>query len=348
MFQSRLSPAALFLIFGNLAVLLVACGENKQKSITGIQIKSSPIAPLTVLSTPQPPVQSVQPSNTIKTALDLPNAFALALDKAESGLSISQWAQSPDDWQLAIAQFRDAIALMKRVPPDSPNFPYAQTKIAEFQHEIQYAKQQIHLSKFPVAIAPVKTVAVVLKPKPKVKISPPSYISQPQHQHLAHSISKPVYPPPFVPVTKSELFVVPIKRRIGGTPIVEVTFNGKQRFEMIVDTGASGTVITQQMAKALGVVPVGNAKANTVNSKSVEFPVGYLDSIEVGGVVANQIPVAIAGQELETGLLGHDFFGNYDVTIKRNTIEFRPQSDKELNAAEIQPVAPTLSKEPHF
>ena len=116
---------------------------------------------------------------------------------------------------------------------------------------------------------------------------------------------------------------------------------------MIVDTGASGTVITQQVANALGVVPVGKAKANTVNSKSVEFPIGYLDSIEVGGVIVNQIPVVIAGKELETGLLGHDFFGNYDVTIKRNTIEFRPQSGTEVNSPETQPTGPTLSRDYH-
>jgi predicted aspartyl protease len=113
---------------------------------------------------------------------------------------------------------------------------------------------------------------------------------------------------------------------------------------MIVDTGASGTVITPQIAEALGVVPVGIAKANTVSSKGVEFQVGYVDSMEVGGVKVNQVPVAIAGAELETGLLGHDFFGNYDVTIKRNVVEFRPQTHSEPNSSGIQLTVPTLSR----
>ena len=64
--------------------------------------------------------------------------------------------------------------------------------------------------------------------------------------------------------------------------------------------------------------------------EAVEFPVGYVDSMEVGGVMVNKVPVAIAGTELETGLLGHDFFGNYDVTIKRNVVEFRPQSYSQI------------------
>ena len=95
---------------------------------------------------------------------------------------------------------------------------------------------------------------------------------------------------------------------------------------MIVDTGASGTVLTQQTANALGLVAVATAKANTASAKAVEFPIGYVDSIAVGGAMVRDIPVAIAPTSvLETGLLGHDFFGNYDVTIKRDVVEFRPR-----------------------
>ena len=147
---------------------------------------------------------------------------------------------------------------------------------------------------------------------------------------------------------QNEVFIAPIKRRIGGTPIIEVTFNGTQRFEMIVDTGASGTVITQKIAAALGVVPTGKAKANTASAKAVEFPIGYLDSMEAGGMTVNKVSVAIAGTELETGLLGHDFFGNYDITIKRNVVEFRPQTHLEVNPPGIELTVPTLSRDYRF
>jgi len=33
------------------------------------------------------------------------------------------------------------------------------------------------------------------------------------------------------------VFQAPIKRRASGTPVINVTFNGTQQFEMIVDTG---------------------------------------------------------------------------------------------------------------
>lgn len=60
---------------------------------------------------------------------------------------------------------------------------------------------------------------------------------------------------------------VPIKRREGGTPVIDVTFNGRQTFEMLFDTGASHTAITPQMAKALGVVQDGAALFETAGGR---------------------------------------------------------------------------------
>lgn len=237
----------------------------------------------------------------------------MALDKAAGAKSISQSAVSVDDWNLVISLFQDAIALMKKIKRDSSNFTFAQSQIVEYRREIAYARQQAK---------PTNLTSSVTQPQPLI-------IDVPKPQTTIKS-SKPFLSSTTVPLamlpSKNEVFIVPIKRRMGGTPIIEVTFNGTQRFEMIVDTGASGTVITENIAAALGVVPTGKAKANTASAKAVEFPIGYLDSMEVGGMTVNKVPVAIAGTELETGLLGHDFFGNYDVTIKRNVVEFRPQT----------------------
>jgi predicted aspartyl protease len=345
MLQPFLSRTALIILSSSLAVFTVACGEDKQTTTTGSQQQSVPIGNLAAIQPPAKKPASLQanpkPQPLEPSAIN-PNALELSLDKATSGLTISQSAQSPDDWNLVASQFQDAIALMRQVRRDSPNFPFAQRKISEYKRQIQLAQQKANPSSFPSPVTqPQKVVVVVPQAKPKT----------PSYSHLASTRQKPQLPPP-QPVFPSseisaqnhEVFVAPIKRRIGGTPIVEVTFNGRQRFEMIVDTGASGTVITQEIANALGVVPVGKAKANTVSSKAVEFPVGYLDSMEVGGVMVNKVPVAIAGTELETGLLGHDFFGNYDVTIKRNVVEFRPQTHSEINRPGIQLTVPTLSR----
>lgn len=112
-----------------------------------------------------------------------------------------------------------------------------------------------------------------------------------------------------------------IKRRLGGIPVIDVTFNGNQTFEMIVDTGASGSLITAPMAQALRIVPTETAVSSIADGSKVLFPVGYVQSIGIGGAVVRNVPVAIA-ERMDIGLLGHDFFGEYDVTIKRNVVEF--------------------------
>jgi len=123
------------------------------------------------------------------------------------------------------------------------------------------------------------------------------------------------------PSVNQKVFQAKIKRRVGGTPVIDVVFNGNQTFEMIVDTGASGTLISQRMATALGVRPVRTVRAGIADGSVVEFPIGVVRSIRVGGAVIQNVEVAIAKQ-MQIGLLGHDFFGNYDVKIKKDVVEF--------------------------
>ncbi len=344
MLQSFLSRTALISCSVSLAVLTVACNQDQQTMTTGGSQQSLSTGSLAAIRSPsqfQQPLAS--PTSTPLEPTQL-SAFEMALDKAAGATSISQSAVSADDWSLVVSKFQDAIALMKQVRRDSGNFAFAQRQIVEYRRQIAYARQKAHPRNLASSVTHSQTVVIDV-PKPQTTVIIPQ---RPTIKALKPSLSKPTYSPlPMLP-RNNEVFIAPIKRRIGGTPIIEVTFNGTQRFEMIVDTGASGTVITQKIAAALGVVPVGKAKANTVSAKAVEFPIGYLDSMEAGGMTVNKVPVAIASTELETGLLGHDFFGNYDVTIKRNVVEFRPQTNSEANPAGIQLNVPTLSRRYHF
>jgi predicted aspartyl protease len=124
--------------------------------------------------------------------------------------------------------------------------------------------------------------------------------------------------------TKSGVFQAKIKRREANIPVIEVTFNGTQKFDMMLDSGASSTLITPAMAKALGVVPQGTMKAETPNGEAT-FVLGRLTSIQAGGLAVKNVVVAIS-PSLKIGLLGHDFFGDKDVTIKQDVIEFRSRS----------------------
>ncbi len=141
------------------------------------------------------------------------------------------------------------------------------------------------------------------------------------YSQFRRGTSTPGTQPPANSPANQKVFQAKIKRRAGGTPVIDVVFNGSKTFEMIVDTGASGTLITQRMATALGVKPVRTERAGIADGSVVEFPIGRVQSIGVGGAQIRNVEVAIAKQ-MEIGLLGHDFFGNYDVKIKKDVVEF--------------------------
>ncbi len=122
---------------------------------------------------------------------------------------------------------------------------------------------------------------------------------------------------------ESGLVRVPIKRRDSGIPVIDVTFNGDLTVEMLLDTGASGTLLTQTVANALDLEPTGRGVADTASEANVEFDLAQVDSITVGGIVKQDVTVGIASPALKTGLLGQDFFGDYDLTVKENIIELR-------------------------
>jgi predicted aspartyl protease len=272
------------------------------------------------ISATTPSTDAVQPTQakpaSAPAAATKPDPYQQALDRASSAYTISRSAQSRDDWRLVMNRWQQAIDLMKTVPASNARHRLARQKLAEYRQNLAYAQQQANRS-------------TQLANPDGVIVLPPRSLPQPQ------------LPPPPVPVAASptvsarpataaapgqQTFTAPIVRREGNTPVIQVVFNNSQPFDMIVDTGASGTLITQQMAAALNVVPVAQAKVDTASQKGVTFPLGYVQSIQVGGAASTNVLVAIAGSGLETGLLGHDFFGHYDVTIREQEVEFRERS----------------------
>lgn len=269
-------------------VLLAACG-SLSRSTSPTRVTATP-AP--VVATPARPKPS-----------DPPEPYKLGLDQADGAFSISQSAQSQDDWNLVIGRWQQAIQLMKSVAPSSPYRSQATAKLSEYQQNLAAARTQA--SRAALGEAALKAGRVdTLK-----QVGAPSSV-------IISSSAAPPQP-------GKSVFRVNIKRRAGGTPVVDVVFNGSQTFEMIVDTGASGTVITPQMAHSLGVRVTGKTTVDTASDRDVEVPLAQVGSLSVGGAQVNNLTVAIGGPALEIGLLGHDFFGNYDVTVKQDVVEFR-------------------------
>ncbi len=124
--------------------------------------------------------------------------------------------------------------------------------------------------------------------------------------------------------TNPEFFSIPIKGRIGGTPIVEVTFND-QKFDMLFDTGASKTLITSLMAVALNLPFTGIGGGRIADGSVMIVPIALVKSQEIDGRFRMEVPVMVAPPGMEIGLLGQDFYKGYDIAIKENVIEFRRQ-----------------------
>ena len=125
------------------------------------------------------------------------------------------------------------------------------------------------------------------------------------------------------------LYEIPIIKRTNGEegiPIVQVTFNGDQTYEMRLDTGASKTNITQSMANSLKVIPYGQGTAKIADGTDVEIQYGMVGSISAGGLEFKQFSVSILPPEAKIPLLGQDFFGNYDMTVKEKLVELRRRS----------------------
>jgi predicted aspartyl protease len=286
------SHLTLILVSGLCALTNVACHQSNAKQ----QEAASPSVP----SSPSPNVVAASPSAAQAKSPPAQDVYNTALAKANSARNISQSALSEDDWNLVASRWEQAIASLKAVPSSSPYFPNAKTKLAEFQKGLANARKQ----------------ASQAKNTGQGGSNPGLIAGNDRSLNVTSNVTS-------GSPGSGKIYRAAIKRRAGGTPVIDVTFNGNQTFEMIVDTGASGTVITQKMANALVVRVIGKTKVNTASQTNVEVPLGYVDSIAVGGAVVKEVIVAIANDALDIGLLGHDFFSDYDVTVKQDVVEFR-------------------------
>lgn len=146
-----------------------------------------------------------------------------------------------------------------------------------------------------------------------------SYLCQNSSSSTNHSSVKPKK----LPATKiSGLHTIPIKNRINGIPVIDVKFNDKYTFAMMLDTGASGIAITREMANTLKVSHHETVIVSTPSSNHVKLSSGYVYSVQVAGLKKTNARV-ITAPTMDIGLLGQSFFSNYDLTIKKDVIEFR-------------------------
>ena len=71
--------------------------------------------------------------------------------------------------------------------------------------------------------------------------------------------------------SQSGVHIIPIKSRRSGIPVIDVKFNDRYVFEMMLDTGASSVVITRQMAKTLKVNHHETVRVSTPSNNNVKL-----------------------------------------------------------------------------
>ncbi len=313
-------------------VMMVGCGAPFSASSpggdAGVESTVSPEAGSGVVIAEEPSAQPPSPAPSAKPSpapvKALPNAanevgdtYKFALDKAYSAAKLSQSARAMSDWEFVVSRWQEAINLLKTIEGSDPRAP---GKIAEYSKNLAYAQRrasQVPTPPKPIRIqAPAQTASAQNSPSVRVGRSVPVPASASAGSNRS--------PDPQAAAGNGGETKVPIRRRFGGIPIILVQING-QGFPMMVDTGASTTVVTQAMANGLGLEPTGSVRANTPSQQGAVFQVTRLDRIQVGNLEARNLNAAIA-PSMEVGLLGQNFFGAYAVTINRNEVIFRPQS----------------------
>ncbi|MCP5087060.1 MAG: TIGR02281 family clan AA aspartic protease [Rhodobacteraceae bacterium] len=97
----------------------------------------------------------------------------------------------------------------------------------------------------------------------------------------------------------------------------------EQAIEFMVDTGASGIVLTQEHARVIGLDPDHLSylgQASTANGMVATAPV-TLDSIRLGDIEDTRVRASVNGGEMEESLLGMDYLSRFgEIRIKGDTM----------------------------
>lgn len=103
--------------------------------------------------------------------------------------------------------------------------------------------------------------------------------------------------------------------RAGSSMRVNVRINGSTVVPFIIDTGASDVAIPRKYVERAGIDLAGARTGvySTANG-SIEVPLVMLDSVELGGARAEQVPAAVS-DSMDVGLLGLSFFNRFQYSI---------------------------------
>jgi len=135
--------------------------------------------------------------------------------------------------------------------------------------------------------------------------------------------------------TPVDPITVPVTK-IGGSIVVQVLLNNSVDAHLIVDTGATMTVLSYDLGIELGLLSGSDVSLNTVNTAggSVQVSMTKVGILQVGSAKASNVAVAI--HDLPdaisgiSGLLGMSFLKHFEVTLDadRGFLRLLPKANK--------------------
>lgn len=243
-----------------------------------------PAAPI-----PTPAIPAVAPA-PIPAPPNQSLVYEQALSKADAATAIGQSAISKDDWFLVANNLKESVQMLRSIDHSSAQYILAAKVLPKYEQQLNSATRKA--ANFTSKSTPTANRETAVAPATTTAALP-----------------------------QRETFSIPIQQKLGGVPVIEVTMNN-QKVSMLMDTGASHTLITPSIARQLQLPVEGTSKASTANGTAT-FDNSTINRVKFGAGEVTNLRVSIGQDNLPYGLLGHDVYDGYDITIKESSIEFR-------------------------
>ena len=113
-----------------------------------------------------------------------------------------------------------------------------------------------------------------------------------------------------------DVSTIRLDRSRGGW-IADVVLNDSRRARFLVDTGASVTVLSPDLADGLGIAPTSRSRVMRLQTLAgeTEAPVVMIPSLRVGELEARDVIAVIHETVGLDGILGNTFLARYTVTL---------------------------------
>lgn len=221
-------------------------------------------------------------------------------------IPVTGWSETPDYYQLgtqayAQGQLDSALSYMKKAMVEHPTDPDVRYYMALCLDKLNRDREAILQYEFV-----------------RERGTDPRLISYSQSRVTALQ----TITPKLVSVNTTKTLIVPLKEARNAL-MVDVTLRNRQNGKevtgtFIIDTGATYTSISQEMAQGLGLDLSGEVIKITTANGRIDVPKVNLDSLSVNGIQAHDVSATVipirTGSSFQ-GLLGLSFIRQFKMTI---------------------------------